>query len=409
MGMDTHSLVFKRLRGILCVVVFGLFLAFDLDDVFAANYQSDNFIVTASDAAFARQIAMQAEEYRARLSTEWLGAPMRRWARPCVVTVTDGPDVPPGGDTVFKFSDGEVYDWKMRLQGSRERILDSVLPHEVTHTILATYLRSPAPRWIDEGMATSVEADVEKNRYRTMLATFLHTRRGVAFNDMVAMKEYPKDLIPFYSQSFSVCEYLILVGGRRRLVEFAKYAVETGDWNAALRKYYACPSLGDLQKEWVAWIKEWDVANQPAELPRTRTLPAFVEEEPRAALAMNQKAAPSNDRRGLLNWGRSEENDGMIARGQGVEKTSGGFFTGGLSQVFGGKSTRANESPRGSEMESSRASSATDRRATQPARAGSRSSNAPYSRSIRQSTNTVLSNGAGSAVPYEYSNAGRYN
>ena len=45
-----------------------------------------------------------------------------------------------GGATSFVFDRGEVFGWKMNIQGSRERILDSVLPHEVTHTIFAFVL-----------------------------------------------------------------------------------------------------------------------------------------------------------------------------------------------------------------------------------------------------------------------------
>ncbi|MBQ8362607.1 MAG: hypothetical protein IJX36_01605, partial [Thermoguttaceae bacterium] len=202
---------------------------------------------------------------------------MPNWSNPCVVTVKTGETLGPGGETVFTYCDNEVFDWKMTAQGSETRVLDSVLPHEITHTILASDLKAPAPRWIDEGMATSVEADVERTNYRTMLADFLHSRKGIAFNDMVAMKEYPLDLMPFYSQSFSVCEYLILIGGRRRLVEFAKEGARTNDWNGALRRYYEGRSLGDLQLEWVAWIGAWDAANRPAQLPKTPKLRDFNE------------------------------------------------------------------------------------------------------------------------------------
>ena len=37
------------------------------------------------------------------------------------------------------------------------RILDSVLPHEITHTIFATHFGQPLPRWADEGACTTVD------------------------------------------------------------------------------------------------------------------------------------------------------------------------------------------------------------------------------------------------------------
>ncbi|MBQ2791103.1 MAG: hypothetical protein IJE97_15815 [Thermoguttaceae bacterium] len=243
----------------------------------AATYRTSNFIVNADSADFARKVGEAAEQYRRNLAILWLGEELPRWSSPCVVTVTTGPTLGAGGETVFTFCNDEVFDWKMTAQGTEERVLDSVLPHEITHTILASYLRAPAPRWIDEGMATSVEADVERTNYRLMLADFLHSRKGIAFNDMVAMKEYPTELMPFYSQSFSVCEYLILIGGRRRLAEFAREGARSNDWNAALRRYYEGRSLGDLQLEWVAWVGAWDAANRPAQLPATPKLRDFDE------------------------------------------------------------------------------------------------------------------------------------
>ena len=62
-----------------------------------------------------------------------------------------------GGATSFVFEHGEVFGWRMTIQGSLVRILDSVLPHEVTHTIFATHFRQPLPRWADEGACTTVE------------------------------------------------------------------------------------------------------------------------------------------------------------------------------------------------------------------------------------------------------------
>ena len=257
---------------------------------FAATYRTPNFIVYADSDEFARKAGEAAETYRRDLAISWLGEELLNWSNPCVVTIKTGPTLGPGGNTTFVVSEAEVYDWKMTAQGTEESVLDSVLPHEVMHTVLASYLRVQPPRWLDEGMATLVESDFERTRYRLKLANFLHSRRGIAFNDMVALKEYPKDLEPFYSQAFSVCEYLVLMGGRRRLVEFTKEGVRTNDWKAALLRYYEGRSLGDLQLEWVAWVGEWDAANRPTQLPATPKLRDFDEWRQEEMLASRENA-----------------------------------------------------------------------------------------------------------------------
>ena len=91
------------------------------------------------------------------------------------------------------------------------RILDSVLPHEVTHTIFATHFRRPLPRWADEGACTTVEHHSERQKQQMFLIDFLHTGRGIAFNQMFAMKEYPQDVMPLYSQGYSLARYLVVV------------------------------------------------------------------------------------------------------------------------------------------------------------------------------------------------------
>ncbi len=70
-------------------------------------------------------------------------------------------------------------------------MLDSVLPHEVTHTIFASHFRRPLPRWADEGACTTVEHPSERTKQQQMLIEFLHTNRGIPFHPMFAMKEYP--------------------------------------------------------------------------------------------------------------------------------------------------------------------------------------------------------------------------
>ena len=123
----------------------------------AASFRTQNFIVSARDPAFARQVCEAAEQYRVELAHEWLGRELPAWSQPCPITVQDGPQLGAGGATSFSFDRGHPFGWTMSIQGSRERILDSVLPHEVTHTVFATHFGRPVPRWADEGACTTVE------------------------------------------------------------------------------------------------------------------------------------------------------------------------------------------------------------------------------------------------------------
>jgi hypothetical protein len=221
-----------------------------------ASYRSANFIVETADPQMAARIAQTAEQYRHDLALAWLGQAMPNWAQPCPMTVHVAPNLGAGGATNFVFENGEVFGWRMTIQGSAERVLDSVLPHEITHMVFASYFRRPLPRWADEGGATSVEHISEKQKHRQMLVQFLHTGHGIAFGQLFAMTEYPADVMPLYAEGYSLAEYLIYHGGRRKFVAFLADGMGDGQWAAAVQKNYNISDLPTLQNTWVAWVAQ---------------------------------------------------------------------------------------------------------------------------------------------------------
>ena len=81
----------------------------------------------------------------------------------------------PSGATSFQFGQGQVLGMKMEIQGPLERLVRSVLPHEVTHTVFAYHFRQPVPRWADEGGAVLSEDDIERNRHDQLVRMILNT------------------------------------------------------------------------------------------------------------------------------------------------------------------------------------------------------------------------------------------
>src|SRR6478672_11398904 len=186
----------------------------------AAGYKTTNFVVNAPTPQLAKEIGDQAEVFRKQLSLEWLGKELPAWSKPCPINAQVQPNLGAGGATSFVFDRGEVFGWKMNIQGSRERILDSVLPHEVTHTIFASHFRRPLPRWADEGACTTVEHPSERRKQQQMLVQFLQTKRGISFSQMFVMRDYPQDVMPLYSQGYSLCRFLIQQGGRQKFINY---------------------------------------------------------------------------------------------------------------------------------------------------------------------------------------------
>lgn len=245
----------------------GLMAALLLVVSMGARSSTPNFTVETSDPKFCAEVARTAERLRRELALSWLGQTMPDWGSPCVMTVQVGANLGAGGATTFVFDRGEVYGWRMSIQGPAERILDSVLPHEITHMVFASYFRCPLPRWADEGGATTVEHASETGKHKKMLVQFLQTGRGIPFNQMFAMTEYPADVMPLYAQGYSTAEFLIESGGRARYLQFLADGLHSRQWDNAVREHYGFKDLGALQVAWVDWVRQGSPKLQPRQDP----------------------------------------------------------------------------------------------------------------------------------------------
>lgn len=219
----------------------------------AAGYRTANFTVTAHTPKFAQTCAERAEFWRVEMARLWLGKEMPPWSKPCNVTarVTNGA----GGAASFIFDRGQVFGFVMKVQGSEKLILDAVLPHEVSHTVFASHFRKPLPRWLDEGACTTVEYPTEVARQERSLITYLKTGRGIPFDQMLTLKQYPADVTPLYSQGHSVCQWLIEKYDRATLMKFIANGLADDNWPRAVREVYGYESPMDMQTDWNNWVK----------------------------------------------------------------------------------------------------------------------------------------------------------
>ncbi|QDV23325.1 hypothetical protein [Aureliella helgolandensis] len=236
--------------------------------------QSENFIVFASSPEWAKQVGQVAEQHRRNLAIYWLGSELPTWSERCPIHVQAGPNLDAGGETRYTLMGGSAGAWMMTVTGTPERVLDSVLPHEITHTIFACHfakLHKYMPRWADEGACTTVEHVSEKRKHEDFLQKFLRTGRGLAFNEMFRLKEYPQDILPLYAQGHSAVQFLLDQGGSRKFIAFVEMGMRTENWPAAINEHYAYESIGDFQTQWNHWLADGSPENLLAYAPVLRT------------------------------------------------------------------------------------------------------------------------------------------
>jgi len=220
-----------------------------------AQFRTTNFLVESPDPAISQQIGQYAEYWRKVKAMEWLGQEMPSWPEPCPihVKITLGGS---GGATSFIFDQGRVLGIDMQIEGTLDRILASVLPHEITHTVFAHQFKKPLPRWADEGGCVLSEDDLERQRHDQMVREILNTpNRKMPLRRLFALTEYPDDFMVLYAQGYSVSEFLVTKSNRQVFLNFLGTAMQTG-WDQALRTHYGYPSIESLEDAWLLSLRQ---------------------------------------------------------------------------------------------------------------------------------------------------------
>jgi hypothetical protein len=283
-----------------------------------ADYRTDNFIVQAGSAQLAQTVGQEAERLRRDLALQWLPQELPAWPQPCPIRVYAGPNIPAHGATTYTPVQGSVRDFRMEIHGTPQRLLDSVLPHEVTHTVLATHFGQPLPRWADEGASTTVEHHEERDRHEQMLREFLLTRRGIPMNTMFRMREYPSDMLPLYAQGYSVSRFLIAQGGHQKFVKFLEDYFRQGSWTQVVQTHYKYQSLGVLQDRWLEWVRAGSppIAPPGGEAANIQVVSATADALPVAAVAQVPGATPALAASSNENGWYTRRREQVAARGE---------------------------------------------------------------------------------------------
>lgn len=278
-----------------------------------ATHRTSNFVVHAPTQELAKEVAEHAELWREELALQWLGKVLPNWYEPCQVRVKVG-QIGAGGSTTFSFEGGEVFGWNMNVQGSRERILDSVIPHEVSHTIFACHFRRPLPRWADEGAATLVEHHSERHRQVEIFQQVRNNRQQIPLSQLLDIDEYPKDMqkvLALYAEGYSLVDFLVQQHGdqgRAVYLDFVGDALATS-WEAAFQKHYGFQNLRDLDQTWNQWVLAGSPPIQPKDgslLAQTGATTSTTAKSP-----ASQNAPPANPPESIAIRGQSGGTGGL--------------------------------------------------------------------------------------------------
>lgn len=239
----------------------------------AANFETTNFVVTAPNADLARRFGEMAEHYRREKALDWLGREMPAWPERCPLHVKLEMGAA-GGATTFTFgmrgNRPVVTSQRMEIRGDAKQLLSSVLPHEVTHTVLAYHFGRAVPRWADEGGSVLSENEEERFSHDIRCRELLNAGRGIVLRTLFRMADYPRDMIVLYAQGYSITAFLVEKGGggregRAKLLQFLAGGMGNDwqpgrpqshhgtpeSWNETCRRVYGFETVDALEKAWL--------------------------------------------------------------------------------------------------------------------------------------------------------------
>jgi hypothetical protein len=223
------------------------------------QYRTTNFAVQAPTPQIAERVGQWAEYYRKQKAVEWLGYEMPNWPQPCPLIVKVSMDGPRGATTFnYDLQRGGVLGQRMEIEGPLERLINSVLPHEVTHTVFAYFFRQPTPRWSDEGGAVLSEDDIELEKHNKIVRNILNRGQQFRLRHLMSLKEYPaqgEKVVCLYAQGFSLAHYLVYVSNKQTYLRFVAHGMHKG-WDSAAHTFYNFRSVEELEQSWLKHLRE---------------------------------------------------------------------------------------------------------------------------------------------------------
>jgi hypothetical protein len=215
--------------------------------------------------SLAEEVLRTAERTRTVQMQKWFGAVDADWSPKCRIYLypsgeaygeaTGAPINPGGGHTDVRAEGCRVISRCVHVHGTRPFLLKGVIPHEVTHAVLAGRLSDGrVPRWADEGMAILAEAPKNIDMHLSSLPRWRAAAGLFSMRALIEMRDYPEphELGVFYAQSVSLVEFLTRQKGGERFAAFVRDGERSG-YADSLRKHYGW-SFPELDRHWTRHV-----------------------------------------------------------------------------------------------------------------------------------------------------------
>jgi hypothetical protein len=236
------------------------------DDLAWQVYETPNFRIYHIEPELAKRAGDVAERVRTQQSQRWASPAARvAWSPRCdfylyadgkhLARITGQAESAPGFSTMGT-NGNKVITRLIHLRADHPELLAAVLPHEVTHVVMADlFAAQQIPRWADEGIAVLAEP-AETQRLRAAdLKEPLEAGGLIDLGKLMTM-DYPapNHLNLYYAQSISLTRFLVGQGPPDQFLRFVRHTQRVGV-EPALKEVYQIEGLTALHDRWVAFAR----------------------------------------------------------------------------------------------------------------------------------------------------------
>jgi hypothetical protein len=214
---------------------------------------SENFNVMAPTKELAQTVAAKAESYRKLAALEWFGRELPAGKDRTILTVFTSANEDEG--LSWPINDLEQKCHRIWITTTAEKASGTLLYHEVTHTVLASFVRPGSlPRWADEGIASQVDDPARTQAREQLVESWASQGRLPRLQTLFSAKRITHTDNDAYAAAASVTKFLAGLGGKPKVVEFATTGTR-GDWDQAAHDVYGMHSVAELQSRWEDWVR----------------------------------------------------------------------------------------------------------------------------------------------------------
>jgi hypothetical protein len=141
----------------------------------------------------------------------------------------------------------------IHLPCKEPNLFSDVLPHEVSHSVMAIRLQGRTPRWADEGMAMLAESPESIDECVDRLPRY-RKKDGLFALEILMQTDEPDHYgtMEYYSQATSLVQFLVSQKGPPTFINFLRTYISKGP-EPALKQHYAIQNFADLEKRWQAF------------------------------------------------------------------------------------------------------------------------------------------------------------